>query len=194
MLRDQLWSGKTISSARNTMAVNLIRLRKILEGLDSCKISSETGYLKFEYDPAVIYIDYCKYLEIIKDNQEISRNKLLELLKIFYSGPFLDGISFEGIDKYKASVSDTATELLRRFEKTLNPDTDSELILEVCSAIFIFDPLDEEALIKKCQVLLKSGKHSLAVNCFEKFGKQYFDLYGEEFKKSYKEIFGVDPA
>ena len=176
------------------MAVNLIRLRKILEGLDGCRISSETGYWKFEFDTSVVYIDYWEYLTLTRESQSISRVQLLDLLRLFHSGPFLHGISFEEVDNFKTEVSDTATDVLSRFERTLNPETDAELLMEVCNTVFIFDPVDEEALILKCKILLKAGKHSLAVKCFEQFSKQYFELYGEEFGKSYKDIFGVDPS
>jgi two-component SAPR family response regulator len=194
MLIDLIWSGREERSAKNTLAVNIIRLRRILDELDGCQITNETRYWKFEFDPQVLFIDYYDYLFITRSSGIIERSRVTRLIRLFQAGPPLKDISFEGADTFKAEVSNKATDFLWHFVKTLDVGADADMIIEVCNTIFIFDELDEDAMILKCQTLLKAGKHSLAVQCFDNFNRQYLELYGEEFGRSYKEIFGIDPT
>jgi hypothetical protein len=61
-------------------------------------------------------------------------------------------------------------------------------LIHIADAVFFFDALNEEAMIIKCKILSKLGKHSLAKNTFLKFTKEYNTLYNEEYSKDFNEI------
>jgi len=62
------------------------------------------------------------------------------------------------------------------------------LLLEIAGGIFLFDPINEEALRVKCRSLSMLGRHSMAKAAFEKFTREYQQMYGEEFQQSFQEI------
>ena len=62
-LYETFWFDKSVESARNNRAVNIVKLKSLLENLDTASISKETGYWKFDFDPPAVYIDYFEYLQ-----------------------------------------------------------------------------------------------------------------------------------
>jgi len=65
---------------------------------------------------------------------------------------------------------------------------DPESIIEITNYIFYFDKLNEDALIYKCKSLILLKRHTLANNAYQKFSKEYKDIYGEDFGKPFHEI------
>jgi hypothetical protein len=63
-----------------------------------------------------------------------------------------------------------------------------ETVIDISSYIFYFDPLNEDALMYKCKSLILLKRHTLANNTYIKFAKDYRDIYGEEFSKSFHDI------
>ena len=56
-----------------------------------------------------------------------------------------------------------------------------ELLDKIANGIFFFDPVNEEALHIKSKSLNVLGRHSLAKSTYDKFLKQYFYMYGENY-------------
>lgn len=193
-LHDLIWPGRSEQSAKNTMAVNMIRLRRLLEEIDGCQLTHEAKYWKFLFNPEVLYLDYFEYLVIIKSKSTAAGTRVDRIIQLVRSGPLLKDISFEGVDPFKAEVSNRIIDFLWSYARTIDAIKQPDLVIDICNTIFVFDEMDEDAMILKCQTLLKAGKHSLAVQCYEKFRRQYSELYGDDFGKSYKDIFGTDPS
>ena len=61
-------------------------------------------------------------------------------------------------------------------------------LLDVANTLLLFDRLNECALVAKCQVLVKAGKNSLALEVYDSFCKLYSKSYGEAFMLSFPKL------
>ena len=51
-------------------------LKSLLDNLDSVNLSKDTGYWKFDFEPGQVYIDYFQYLEIIRQENELTKEEI----------------------------------------------------------------------------------------------------------------------
>lgn len=186
ILYETFWFDKSIESARNNRAVNIVKLKSLLENVGTCTITKETGYWKFEMEQGSLYIDYLDYLNIASNKDPLSKEDVLNLLAIIERGAFLRNAEDEWLDAFKSDVSNDIIDKLAEFIK--NSDSEPDFILQLTNCMFMFDMVSEEAMILQCSTLVKLGKHSLAKKAYEKFVKEYKLLYGEEYDKSFNSI------
>lgn len=187
-LKELLWFDKSEESARNNRSVNIAKLKSILEKIDNCMVSKETGYWKINCDFAQVYVDYQQYFSIIKDKKKLNKEKISELAAIIKRGPFLPNAGYEWMDQFKAEVSNEIIDTYLHFAHSIVIADDPELLIELANYIFYFDSVNEEAMVIKCKALAHLGKHSQAKNTYENFCKEYKLLYGDEFEKSFNEV------
>ena len=185
-LYETFWFDKSVESARNNRAVNIVKLKSLLENIDTASISKETGYWKFDFDPSRIYIDYYKYLRIIRSSTELSREQMVDLLSIIEGRPFLNNTNAEWLDPFKSEISNEIIDTFLRYIG--KSDDEPEFLLNLINCIFLFDTVSEEALKIQCRLLIKQGKHTLAKKSYSRFVKEYKQLYEEEFTMSFHQI------
>jgi hypothetical protein len=186
LLNETFWFDKSPESARNNRAVNIVKIKAILEGLITSSISKDTGYWKFGFDPGSLYIDYFEYLRIVRTKGEISRKDIEILLSIVENKPFLMNTNADWLDPFKSDVSN---EIIDTFLSYIHRSKDDpEFLLHLTNCIFIVDAVSEEALKLKCRLLIKQGKHSLAKKAYAEFAKEYKLLYDEPYTLGFKEV------
>lgn len=186
VLYETFWFDKSVESARNNRAVNIVKLKSLLEKVGKSTISKDTGYWKFEMEPGSLYIDYLDYLNITSQEDTLSGTDILNLLSVIDRGPFLRNLDADWLDIYKSEVSneiiDTLVEYINKSE--CEPD----FILHLTNCMFMFDMVSEEAMILQCSTLVKLGKHSLAKKAYGKFVREYKELYDEDYNKSFNSV------
>ncbi len=186
-LNEILWYDKDAKSARNNRSVNIAKLKLLLDKMEHCHLSKDTGYWKIDIDYNYIYVDYHNYLNIVKDKKELNIEKIKCLSEITQRGNFLSNIEYEWLDSFKSEITNEVIDTYLHFAHA-GTTTDPEFLTELANFIFYFDPVNEEAMVIKCKALSVLGKHSLAKSTFESFIKEYRSIYGEEFKKDFNAI------
>ncbi|MDX2431461.1 MAG: hypothetical protein QNK35_11030 [Bacteroides sp.] len=186
VLYETFWFDKSVESARNNRAVNIVKLKSLLDNLDSANISKETGYWKFDFDPDQVQIDYFQYLEIIRQTGELTREDIVELLSLIENKTFLNNTQADWLDKFKSEVSNEIIDTFIRYMGTSNDDP--EFLLHITNCIFLFDAVSEEALKVQIKLLIKQGKHSLAKSSYSKFTREYKQLYDEDYALSFNQL------
>lgn len=187
-LNEILWFDKSTKSARNNRSVNITKLKTLLDRMNHCHLSKNTGYWKIEIDYNFIYIDYHNYLSIVKDKGKLDWQKIKCLSDITQRGNFLSNIEYEWLDTFKSEISNEVIDTYLQFAQSSDKHHNPESLVEMANYIFYFDPVNEEAMILKCKALSALGKHSLVKHTFENFTKEYKTIYNEDFKKSFHAI------
>ncbi|MNJ95607.1 hypothetical protein D3C87_133200 [compost metagenome] len=187
-LKELLWFDKSEESARNNRSVNIAKLKSILEKIDHCMVSKETGYWKINCDFESVYVDYQQYFSIINDKKKLNKEKISELAKIIKRGSFLPNTGYEWMDQFKAEISNEIIDTYLHFANSINIGDDPELLIELANYIFYFDSINEEAMVIKCKALAHLGKHSQSKNTYENFCKEYKLLYGDDFDRSFNDV------
>jgi hypothetical protein len=186
VISETFWFDKSVESARNNRAVNIVKIKTLLEKVGKATISKDTGYWKFEYDPQTMEIDYANYLEIVKSDAELNRDDVCELLKIVDRGQFLVNTDTDWLDVYKSEVSNNIIDKLADYIEI--SENEPDFVLHLTNCMFTFDMASEEAMILQCRTLFKLGKHSLAKKSYGRFVKEYKNLYDEEYARSFSSI------
>lgn len=187
-LTELLWFDKTPVSARNNRSVNIAKLRGILDQIDGCVLTKETGYWKINLDEEKVYLDYRHYVELIHSKEKHSKENLYQLAQVTKRGSFLANAEYDWLDSYKSEISQDVVNTFLQ-EASITPlEQDADFIVELTSFVFDFDFVNEEAMVLKCKALEAQGKHSQVKITYENFKKEYEGIYGEVFSKSLTEI------
>ncbi|WP_318348546.1 hypothetical protein [Aquipluma nitroreducens] len=109
-------------------------------------------------------------------------------MEITQKGAFLMNANYEWLDDFKSDVSDKIVDTLVAYAEKCDLKTDAEFIVHLADCIFNFDRSNEDAIILKCKAEYCLGKHSLGKLTYEKFIKEYKQLYNEEYKRSFNEL------
>lgn len=193
-LNENFWSGKDARDLKNNRAVNIAKLKALLEKLDSCTLRKEAGQWKFIYDKEQVYVDFAAYYHIISRKFIADRQSLDELLDITRRGTFLQYENYKWLDDIKSEVSNNLLNQFTRYSSTLPISGNAELLIRMADTIFLLDELNEEALTLKCRSLIALGRHAIAKGVFEKFAVKYRQIYAEEFPVSFQQIINTPQA
>jgi two-component SAPR family response regulator len=185
-LTEILWNGKSAKDAKNNRSVNLAKLKSILEKIGNCSLNKKSVYWQFQFNEGQFFLDYEQFVHLTKAHTFVDRPLMTSLLKVIESGAFLAKTEYDWLDDIKAEVSNAVIDISLAYLK--QESEDPEFVIRVANAIFFFDRLNEEALEFKCKSLVLLRRYSLANNTYEKFIKDYRDIYGEEFYKSFNDV------
>jgi two-component SAPR family response regulator len=163
----------------------MVKLKGILDKLGTCGIVKEADKWIFHYSPDQIRIDLAEFLTLLHIPQP-GREEIRHLLTMIHRGAFLADTAYPWLDDIQSEMSDTALDTLSA--ASLRFSSDTEFLLEIAGGIFLFDPVNEEALKVKCRSLGALGRHSMAKAAFEKFAREYHQMYGEDFRQTFHEI------
>jgi two-component SAPR family response regulator len=195
-INELLWFDKDEKSASNNRAVNIAKLKQIIGEIDTCTLSHKTAYWKIEFDELVVYNDYFECIRVTGTKKPITKEKINKLIDFSLKGDFLMNSNYEWLDEFKANISNTLIDILVELAQKQKIEEDPDFILRLADSIFIFDIVNEEAMILKCRALTFLGKHSLALNTLTKFSKEFEILYDKKYDKTIDEVLnqGVKPV
>jgi len=181
-----LWRDKSSKDAQNNRSVNMVKLKAILDRMGTCGIVKEADKWVFQYKTDEICIDLARCFTLLNAPHVLDKPHIRQLLQIIHRGSLLPDTTYDWLDDIQSEISGKVMDAL---SAALTPfSADPELLLEVAGGIFLFDPINEEALRVKCRSLSALGRHSMAKAAFEKFAREYHQMYGEEFQQSFQEI------
>ncbi len=184
-LESVLWYDKQGKSAANNRGVSTTKLRSLLKDVGNCRIVSRNGCWVIE--PADTYIDYLAFADLLKDGV-LGREQIESMLSIVNGGMFLADSSSLWSDPLKAEVSDLVISVLTRYAGGLDIEKNADTILRICSAVSRFDSLDETSLELKCRAYRAKGSLMLAHQIFNNYAREYQELYGQPYGRSYTDI------
>lgn len=186
-----IWFDKDESSARNNRNVTLRKLRVLLEKVGNVEIISSSGYLSVKWGKDV-FCDYHALLQYVEayntGNYQDADELLARLFEILLYGPLLPGYETEWLDEFKDANSSLSIDLLNKLLRQENDKHNDKMIVCISDIIFRHDPLNDEALAAKCQVLCHQGKKGLAKRAYDRFCKEYRDSMGEDYEVSFAEL------
>jgi hypothetical protein len=188
-IEELLWPGKDKKNVKNSRAVTILRLKELLMELNGCHLTNQEGYLKMEIDKNVLHIDY-EYVNELLKKAPLEKNTVIELLNIIEKGSLLSDLTYEWFDDFKSMSEGDIVDYLIGFANSQNVSKDANLINRIADCIFLFDIINDEALLFKCQSLVALGKYNLAKIIYSRFAGDYKLMYNQEYSRSFISIAG----
>lgn len=184
-LNEMFWFDKSEKSARNNRSVAIVKLKSLLEKLEHCRLSKDSGYWMIDIDHQYFYIDYHSYLNIINNRKRLTEDAVQQLSNIVQRGSFLSTSEYDWLDRFKSEISNDTINIFLQYLRMPAYHSDPETSIKIASFILSIDPVNEEAVSLKCRSFVALGKHSLAKNTFENFQKAYKLMYDKNFDKDF---------
>lgn len=181
-LQNLLWRGKEEEAAKNSRNVYLSRLRALLTQIGDMSVTINKGLRRIEVGENVM-IDYLEAKALLKDGSGTNIGRLLELLG---NGVMLPNVEVDYIDPFKSSFSDEVIECMSKFIRDESFSLD--LRLKMANVLFQHDPVNEDALFMKCQILHYQGRTGLAQSVYNSFCREYRSLLGGNYPRTFTEI------
>jgi DNA-binding SARP family transcriptional activator len=193
-LTELLWGDKSLTSARNNRNVNISKLRLLLEKISpEIQLVNSTSFWKIDLGEHTYsdLKDTLSILDKIRSGSKINPSEIERLLSNTVKGDICPEIQNEWMDQYKTNLSGKILDGLFLLAKA---EADEDAIVAIADSILKFDPLNDEAIILKCQTLFNSGKKGLALTAYRLFAKEYQNMLGQTFEMDFNEIVGSDPG
>jgi two-component SAPR family response regulator len=186
-LTDIVWPNHTYQNAKNSRGVTIRKLRLILEAMDKVDIVFHIDTWAMEFAGRV----YCDYVECLK-LLEYGNSNDLAFYSQFYSivrkGEVFKDESHDWLDDFKGFIVNHVVDILIKFIRKLNPETDTDFIIKLADRILLADPVNEDALSYKLTALVKQNNYKNARFSYEKFTSIYLEMYGEKFTLPFDKI------
>ncbi|MDR1415303.1 MAG: hypothetical protein LBI96_05790 [Odoribacteraceae bacterium] len=185
-LKELLWIDKGLQSANNNRAVNIGKMKAILDTVGAYELTSNSSAQRLELGEE-IFCDYYALLRLSRQ-QSLDMQQINHLMHLVRKGALLPDCHYEWLDAFKADISGMLIDTLVGFASVIDHRQEARFVTRLADTVFLFDPLNEEALLLKCKALILLGKHSLANATHARFAKEYELLYGIAYGKNFSEI------
>jgi two-component SAPR family response regulator len=187
MLNERLWHNKSEKDAKNNRSVNIAKLKLVLEKIGNCAITKESGSWQFHVSDLAIQIDFVNFNGIMQHAGDLEKDDMRSLMEIIKRGAFLYLTEYDWLDSIKSEISNSVIDRCLGYITRHELSQEPEFVIEITNCIFHFDHLNEDALVYQCKSLIILKRFTLASNVYQKFAKEYKDIYGTEFTKTFHE-------
>ena len=173
-LKSILWPDKSDDSFSNNKGVYLRKLRDALEQVGPISIVQDGGLWKI--DEGAHLFDYLVAIGRLNDGDSA------QILDVASWGALLPEYQFDWLDPFKAEYTDR---VLTTLTSIYSSGTFPETAVKIADCRLLFDSLDEDAILQKCQALIALGRTGTAKSVFERFTADYQRVMDEEFGKDF---------
>ena len=184
-LLDILWGDNTLKDVQNTKRVTMRKLRLVLDKVKDIEIvyKSKKWQIILSED---VTCDYSVFLKLIRENIVEVQDSLLSIIS---EGELFKDENYEWLVEPKEFVSNAIVDISHRYILSLPKGADDQ-ILKYADIILTYDPLDENALRYKLNVLISQNNYKLANFSYEQFCSDYIEKYGEEYPRELNQFMG----
>ena len=188
-LDEVLWYDKSKESARNNRNVNISKLRSALDEVGGVEVINENSFWKINIGEQV-YCDYVEALFLIEKTQSSGQVKeeVYRLISLLLAGELLPNVRTDWSDPFKSAFTNDVIDCLIFLMNSDVIKKDFSLRYHMTECVFIYDPLNEEALTVKCSILDQVGKRSLAKHVYDSFCKDYKQMLGVPYSNTFNDI------
>ena len=186
-ISSMLWEDYESEKAKNNRKYSLKKLKQILDNIDFINLVYDNKLWKISFTPSTFF-DYQEYELFTSKTENYSRAEVSKALVLLKSGPFLNTLHIECFENIKAFISNQTIDKLLLIADNKSVKQETKLCIEIAEVIFLYDDVNEDALIILIRSLLIEGKNSLAMKAYERFTKRYAELFNEEYKVSFNNL------
>lgn len=187
-----LWPGTSVANTKNIRSTYVQNLRSALSSCKNIRLvfSNKKWFFEFAED---FYNEYAEIENILpqlskEEDLKVLEKQLPSAITILKKGRFLYGMEESWLDPFVEKMNNRIIEFCITMFSVLDDHIHSVLILDLAEIVSLADPLNEPALQKKVNLLIKQGKLSLAKNIYDNFVKLYKELYKEDYANDFKDI------
>ncbi len=186
-----LWSDSPAENLRGNRNALLSKTRAVLKSVEgvslnvhhtSVELSAEDKYAN-EIKSYFMLKRYFSDKSQIKDGDSFNN-----FLKIVKRGKFLENLPADWADKLRAEEESDIIRIAILFLNEVFSREEYVKCIETADSVSIHDPLNEELLGFKVRSLYNLGRHSIALEVYNTFCREYESFFNEAFGTSFRDI------
>jgi two-component SAPR family response regulator len=186
-----LWPENDASSAKNVRGVSIKRLRDSLENIGGMSVVHADSYWRMEVNDS-IGCDLRDLMYLLHDPRSgLTRGDVGEVerfLPIIQRGHLLAGEDCPWLDGIRADVSRSIVEAIARLLRANGSSIPLEALADLADAGLFHEPVNEEFLARKLEVLTALGRHGAAKVAYDAFAEEYAEIAGHPFSRTFQEF------
>lgn len=188
-MAEVLWPSFSAGNAKNNRSTQVKELRNILEGQLEVGISYTDKKWKLVLGPSVSsdVVDLYQYVGNVFSSKKstVPEENIARIVAIVNQGVLLPNIELEWLDEFKSKYGNAILDVLSPYLEDEKREVLSKTMLfDLVNAVLTIDPLHEEAVKLKIELLVKDGKHMSAKKTAENFHKLYKVFYKEAYTRN----------
>lgn len=180
-----LWPNFSPSNVKNNRSTQIREIRNIFENYLNLDIvySDKKWKVMLGEDVKVDIVALQKMMDnIFRNKSKVTENAMPNIVQLINQGTLLPNIEVDWLDELKGQYGNVVLDSLIPFLET-KETLSKNLLLDLSNAILIVDPLHEQALKVKLEVLTAQGKHMSVKKEIENFMKLYEKFYREPYSE-----------
>jgi DNA-binding SARP family transcriptional activator len=188
-LDEILWYDKSKESARNNRNVNISKLRSVLENVGGVEVVNENLFWKITIQDQ-IYCDYIEVLHLLEKSKisHLEEPEVCRLAGLLSYGEMLPNVKTSWVDPFKSAFANSIVDCLTILINAESLKNNISLRYHLTDCIFVYDPVNEDALVVKCSILDQVGKRSIARQVYDSFCKEYKQMLGTAYPVPFSKI------
>lgn len=183
-LSNSLWPDFDKDSQKNNRNVTINKVRHLLKDVNGLQIVYENSRWKIRLNKEM-FVDLFQFTKIL---EEKNKDGFISFINNYKIGEAFKNISYEWLDPLKVTLNRFLIDSILVIYKENKSSFSTAEIFQIGKSILEIDELSEAGI----GLVIRSQKMKGSINGFhreyELFKKKYFDLTGENFDKSAKEL------
>jgi DNA-binding SARP family transcriptional activator len=190
-LDEVLWFDKSKESARNNRNVNISKLRAILENVGGVEVVTENMFWKVIRQEEV-YCDYTEVLQLCEKSKyaALKEEVIHRLAGLLKHGELLPNVKTDWADPFRSAFANEVIDCLTALIRNERVENNISLLYHLSECMFVYDPVNEDALNVKCSVLDRIGKRNIAWQVYDSFCREYRQMLGVPYPHTFNKIIG----
>lgn len=190
-LDEMIWSDAPVGNLKNTRNATLSKIRAALKDFEGFVLNVNNNMVSLQIDGRYNndIESYFLLREYFSDIPKLSdEDAVNNFIRIVGQGRFLGNLSEEWADRIRGEEENRIIETGSRYLQKIFSEGRYENCISAIDALSVHDPLNEELLGLKLRSLYNLGRHSIALEIFNSYCKEYEASFGVKFTYSFNDL------
>lgn len=190
-LDNAIWQNTPAENLKNTRNATFSKIRSSLKDIEGFSLTVQDNSVSLSLDDKYFneiksYFALKNYFSApdrLKDEEPVNN-----FIRIVGRGKFMGSLSGEWVEEIRSKEESDIIRILSLYLKSIFADGNFERCVKVIDAVSVHDPLNEELLGLKLRSLYNLGRHSIALEIYESYCKEYELIFDEKYQVKFQDL------
>jgi len=190
-LDSTIWHDTREENLKNTRNATFSKIRAALKEIEGFSLAVGDNSVSLHLDGKYLndiknYFILKRYFSdpaMLKDEESVHN-----FIRIVGRGKFMAPLSGDWVDGLRSREESDIISIISLYLKRIFADGNYEGCIKVIDTVLLHDPLNEDLLGLKLRSLYNLGRHSIALEIYNSFCKEYELIFGEKYPVNLNEL------
>jgi len=186
-----IWQGTPAENIKNTRKVTLSKIRATLKEYDGVSLTVNENKVSLRLDQRFRneIESYFLLKRYFSDSDKINDvESITNFIRIVGRGKFMGALAEEWVDDLRPKEENEITAIITLYLKRIFEEGRLESCIGIIDTISVHDPLNEELLCIKLRSLYNLGRHSIALETYNSYRREYQTIFNTNYSTSLQDL------